>query len=242
MNHQICNRAQARLAFAVCLLGLVIFTGCAKTKVEHQRVVYDYLPKPNHIYVYDFSASPADVARDSALAGQAPVAAATADQVAAGQEVGRIISAQLIESIRELGLPAEHGVYGQNMQPNDIVLRGYIVSVEEGSTAKRMTIGFGSGGSQLATFVEGYQVTTQGLRKLGSATLDASGNKGPGAGVAAAGWAITGNPIGFAITSGMKIYGEASGRAKVEGRAKQTAKEIAEKLKLRFQEEGWISR
>jgi hypothetical protein len=38
----------------------------------------------------------------------------------------------------------------------------------------------------------------------------------------------------------MKIYGEASGSAKIEGRGKATAKEIAERLKERFEEEGWI--
>ena len=32
-----------------------------------------------------------------------------------------------------------------------------------------------------------------------------------------------------------------SGRATVEGRAKQRAKEIAERLKVRFQDEAWIS-
>jgi len=44
------------------------------------------------------------------------------------------------------------------------------------------------------------------------------------------------------IASGtMKIYGEASGSATVEGRAKATAKEIADRLKQRFEEQGWIS-
>ena len=227
---------------ASCLLGVVLLAGCAKTKViEHQRAVYEFLPRPNHIYVYDFSASPTDVAKDSALAGQV-AAPPTAELASLGQQLGSTIGARLIDSIREMGLPAERGVYGQNMQPNDIVIRGYLVSVEEGSAAKRMTIGFGSGNSQLTTFIEGYQVTLQGLRKLGSATMAAEGNKTPGAGVGAASWAITGSPVGLAVSGGMKLYGEASGNATVEGRAKQTAKEIAEKLKARFQEEGWISR
>jgi hypothetical protein len=39
----------------------------------------------------------------------------------------------------------------------------------------------------------------------------------------------------------MKVYGEASGSSKVEGRAKATAKEIADALKQRFQEQGWIN-
>jgi len=48
-------------------------------------------------------------------------------------------------------------------------------------------------------------------------------------------------PIRAIISSGVKAYGEASGRSKVEGRADATAKEIAKVLKQRFQEQGWIN-
>jgi hypothetical protein len=37
------------------------------------------------------------------------------------------------------------------------------------------------------------------------------------------------------------VYGEESGKSTVEGRAKQTAKEIADVLKKRFKQEGWIN-
>lgn len=50
----------------------------------------------------------------------------------------------------------------------------------------------------------------------------------------------TGNPVGLIVSSGVKVYGEASGSAKIEGRAKQTANEIADQLKIRFQQQGWI--
>ena len=39
----------------------------------------------------------------------------------------------------------------------------------------------------------------------------------------------------------MKVYGEASGSDTIEGRAKATAKEIADVLKQRFQQQGWIA-
>ncbi len=47
-------------------------------------------------------------------------------------------------------------------------------------------------------------------------------------------------PPGPIISSGMKAYGEASGSSKVEGRAKAAAEEIADVLKKRFQQQGWI--
>ncbi len=83
-------------------------------------------------------------------------------------------------------------------------------------------------------------MTATGLRKIGSGTTGAKGSKGPGASLGAASWLVTGNPVGLIVGGGMKIYGEASGSAKIEGRAKATAKEIADVIKSRFQEEGWI--
>jgi len=50
----------------------------------------------------------------------------------------------------------------------------------------------------------------------------------------------SGNPVGLIVSSEVKGYGEASGKSTVEGRAQQTAKEIAAHLKTRFAEEGWI--
>jgi hypothetical protein len=89
--------------------------------------------------------------------------------------------------------------------------------------------------------VEGYQMTTNGLRKLGSGTVGATGSKGPGMALGAATWAVTGSPVGLVVSGGLKVYGEASGRSSVEGRAKDTAKEIADFLKTKFQAQGWIA-
>jgi hypothetical protein len=83
-------------------------------------------------------------------------------------------------------------------------------------------------------------MTPQGLRKLGSGTLDSGGSKGPGAAAPAAVVIATGNPVGLIVSSGVKIYGEASGKSKIEGRAAATVKEIADRLQTRFQQQGWI--
>jgi len=48
-------------------------------------------------------------------------------------------------------------------------------------------------------------------------------------------------PGGLIVSSGMSIYGEKTGKDTVEGRANQSAKEIADVLKKRFQEQGWIN-
>jgi hypothetical protein len=222
---------------------MAVAAGCSSTEItSRDRLVTERLPKPEHIWVYDFAATAADVPEYSALAGQTSEGAAsqTAEQMETGRQLGAQIAAELVEQIRSMGLPAEQAVAGTAPQINDLVLRGYLISFDEGSAAKRVGIGFGSGGSELKVAVEGFQMTAQGLRKLGSGTTASGGGKGPGSAMGVATLIATNNPAGLIISTGVKVYGEKSGSAKVEGRAKQTAKEIADVLKGRFEEEGWI--
>jgi hypothetical protein len=225
------------------LSALVLVAGCATTKVTSQQsLVTGQIPRPNHILVYDFAATPDDIPSDSPVASQfvPPSTPPTAEQLATGRQLGAEIATQLVQEIRNMGLPAERASRQTPLQLNDIMIRGYLLSIEEGSEVKRLAIGFGAGASELKTMVEGYQLTDRGLRKLGSGTLDAGGSKGPGAALGVVGLVATGNPAGLIVSTGMKVYGEASGKSTVEGRAQQTAKEIAARLKSRFQEQGWI--
>jgi len=114
-----------------------------------------------------------------------------------------------------MGMPAERASKGTTAQINDILFRGYLISVEEGSKAKRLTIGFGSGASELRVAAEAFQKTAQGLRKLGSGVADSGGGKAPGAGVGLAALVATNNPVGLIVSSGVKVYGEKSGSAKI---------------------------
>jgi outer membrane murein-binding lipoprotein Lpp len=239
---------QRRLKMAIlgaCLLAVLLAAGCASTKVTgQQRFVTGFLPRPGNILVYDFAATRADVPAGSVLANQPDVDTApqTAEYIAEGRKLGAQIAAELVAQIRAMGMPAQQvsAVSQVSPQINDLVIHGYLVSVNKGNAAKRVTIGFGSGASALETAVEGFQMTAQGLRELGTSTVNSGGGKTPGAAVGAATFIATANPAGLIISSGMKVYGEASGKSKVEGRAKATATEIAKVLKQRFKNQGWI--
>ena len=224
-------------------VGLVVVAGCASTNVTQRDIrVTGKIPRPNRILVYDFAATSADVPPESALAGQYDAQQTpTADQLAAGRALGAEVVRNLVADIDEMGLSAVRAT-GQTPPPqlNDIVIRGYFVSIDEGSAAKRMLVGFGSGAASLKTAVEGFQMTEQGLRRLGSGTVDSSGAKGPGAAVPAAVAIATANPIGLIVTSAVKVAGEASGSSTIEGRGKQTAQEISDVLRQRFEQQGWI--
>jgi hypothetical protein len=223
---------------------LALVAGCASTKVTQQTpMVKEAITRPNQIWVYDFVADPADIPADSAIRSEvgAPSKPPTAKQIEAGRRLGALIAKNLVADIQAMGLPAAQAGPGSLPQLGDGVIRGYLVSVEGGGAAKRFVIGFGSGASEMDTVVEGYQMTAQGLRKLGSGTLSSSGSKTPGVVAPAAVAIATGNPIGLIVIGGAKLYGEASGRNRLEGRAKATADAISEQLKIRFRDRGWIS-
>lgn len=231
----------SRILLCLFIVGVII--GCATAEVtDRERRVTGKIPRPDHILVYDFAARPADVPADSALAGHPDVQQTpqTAEQIATGRQVGAEIAERLVEEIRSMGLPAERASSRTTPRINDLVIRGALLSIEEGSLTKRLTIGFGSGKSELSVAVEGYQMTTQGLRRLGSGTVETGGGKGPGVAAPLAVILATGNPVGLVVGGGMKVYGEVTGKSKIEGRAEQAAKTIADELKPRFREQGWI--
>ena len=139
-----------------------------------------------------------------------------------------------------MGLPAARGSSDTKPKINDLVIRGYILSVDEGSATKRVAIGFGSGASELSLAAEGFRMTAQGLQRVGSGSIGAGGSKTPGSALGVVGTIATANPAGLIVGTGVKAYGEYSGSSKIEGRAKDAAKEIAELIKPKFQEQGWI--
>ncbi len=236
----------SRSRIAAFVLALSFLAGCASTQVTEQTpMVSPGLKRPNTIWVYDFIADPAKIPADSSIASQLSASStATAEDLDSGRQLGALIAKELTADINGMGLNAVQAGPGSAPQVGDGVIRGYIVSAEGngvGSTAKRFVIGLGSGTSEMDTVVEGYAVTPQGWRKMGSGTLSSSGNKTPGIAAPAAVAIATGNPIGLIVVGGLKAYGEANGRSTLEGRAKSTADAIAEQLRIRFQDRGWIS-
>ena len=224
------------------LVAVVVVGGCASTKVtEREILVTEKVPRPDHILIYDFAATPADVPADSPIAAVATDRPPqTPEHIEFGRRVGAQIAIQLAERIRRMGLPAEH-VSGPSLpQINDIVIRGYLLSVSEGSAAKRVGVGFGAGASELSVAVEGYQMTAQGLRRLGWGAGTSGGSKTPGAAGAAGVAVATGNPIGLVVTTGIKGYGEMSGSSGIGGRIDQIVAEIVKQAEPRFRDQGWI--
>jgi len=225
------------------LFALLLTAGCASTKVvKHEQPLTGPLPRPNHIWVYDFITTSAEVPRESGFANprfRATQPPSTQD-LEAGQRAASELAATLVEQLRDLGLPAQEASSSTVPEMNDVVIRGYFLSIDRGSTTARVVIGFGVGASQLTTAVEGFQVTHSGLRRLNTDTLESTSNKTPGEALGVVGLLATSNPTGLILGSGAKAAGEVTGMTKIEGRARATAREIANQLRMRFMDLGWF--
>jgi hypothetical protein len=234
-----------KMATAIfCLVTLAVVTGCASTKVTNREIlVTGHIPRPATIWIYNFAATADEVPDNSALAGEADLDTTpqTAGEIAEGMKLGNEMATELVAQINAMGMPAQMASLATKPQINDIVIRGYLLSVKEGSGVMRVVVGFGAGKSSLATMVEGFQMTAKGERKLGYGTVDAGGNKSPGMVLGVATFLATKNPAGLIINAGMQTYSVASGKGEVSARAKATADEIADVLKQRFQAQGWIN-
>ena len=223
------------------MLALLLLGGCAKTTVTQEQYYQGpRLAKPARILVYDFAANASDLPAGYTMAVAAPPADQSPDDLSLGRKLGALVAKDLVGELQKMGLPAVRAKGQLPPQLNDIAIVGYFVSVDSGSIAKRFAIGFGSGAPALATAVEVYVMSNQGLRRLGSAELDSTGSKGPGEALPLAVAVASGNPIGLIVSSAAKVEGEVSGRTTIEGSAERTAKEIAEKLKVGAQRQGWI--
>jgi hypothetical protein len=229
---------------AALVCALIVITGCASTKMTNREIlVTGHIPRPATIWVYNFAATAAEVPDNSALVGETDLDTTpqTAEEIAEGMKLGNEMATELVTKINAMGMPAQMASLTTKPQINDIIVRGYLLSVKEGSGAMRVIVGFGAGKSSLATMVEGFQVTAKGERKLGYGTVDAGGNKSPGMVLGVATFLATKNPVGLIINGGMQTYNVASGNSGVSGRTKATVDEIADVLKKRFEEEGWIN-
>ena len=232
--------------FTVVISSLLLLVGCSSTRVINRQSEMgdERIARPDRILVYDFGSTSADIPPESALAGQfeEPSTPPTEEQLKVGRELGAEVSKELAAKIAAMGLPGLRASDQSSPRPGDLVIRGYFLSADEGSAAKRMLVGFGSGAADLKTFVEGYLMTDQGLRRLGSGEIE-SGSKGgsPGLVVPLAVTIATANPIGLAVGGAVKVAGEASGSDTIKGSAKRTADLIAKELRPKFEEQGWIA-
>jgi hypothetical protein len=221
---------------------LVLVAGCAPTEVRPtgRHDANQPLPRPERILVYDFAVSPGDIKLNSGpgarllrvLGKDSP----SEEQSKIGRQVARVFSEELVEEIRELGLPAERATHLPSLPDRTLAVDGQFVSIDEGNRARRMVIGFGVGATVVTAHVQVYMGRPAGQILLEEFETRAESSKKPGAAMTMG----AGAAIGAGVAVGAAASGALETQAGVEADARRTAKALAKQLAELFARRGWI--
>jgi Domain of unknown function (DUF4410) len=151
---------------ATWLLRLALMAGLAACSHAHVQTTESYLgppiPRPDHVYVSYFSITQDEVRLDSGVGAR--ISRAASDQpldtqeMKAAQDTQMALAAGIVERLRKYGLPAEIGTNPPG-GPNDVLLQGQIVSIDQGNRTRRILIGLGAGKSTVSADAQLYHLT-----------------------------------------------------------------------------------
>lgn len=233
---------------AAALVGLALLAACtsAQSEIETGSAM---LPRPTLVVVETFAVAPGEVDLDGGL-GAEIVDAVKADdgtsrseqELQTGRQVTDAIAAKLVVEIQDLGLTAQRGDAVPPGTPNALLIRGQLVSIDEGNRTERVIIGMGAGRSDVQVHAQVYQVTPAGSTQIDRIEVDAKSGLTPGMAETMGVGALTGHLlVSAAVSGGAHMVSESLG-ANVVADADRSAKGLAKQLVVLFGQEGWVSR
>lgn len=233
-------RDGARLVASLVVLGALV--GCATTKTETRlSAAGTDLPKPGRILVYEFATSPEEIEAEDPNADRIDAydVPQSDEDRALGHRLAQAVASQLVVELAKRNIESMHASDAGPLVPDDYLIKGAFVSVEEGSRAGRLLIGFGAGNSQLQSLVQIYLVTDEGLQRVSEGVVRSEGSKMPGILVPVGAGAAAGTALrSLAISGGVSAAREL-GSGPLAERAKATAEEIAERIEKAYVQRGW---
>jgi hypothetical protein len=225
---------------ALIALTLAFGFGCASSKVTSiVPATNEEIPRPGVLLVYNFAVGPNDVVVDTLGSEFQSAGTKLTKQEETAYATANALSQLIVTKLRERGIRSERAAPDHVPPMNALILKGQFLTVNKGSRAKRMIIGFGVGSSKLQVRVQAYQATPHGLHRIAEAEVDSHGSKMPGMALPVAGGAIAGTAATSAIISGgMNIMKETRGA--MHDDASRIADDIAERAEGFYQRQGWL--
>jgi hypothetical protein len=224
------------------LFVLAVAAGCAPTNVQQENMAVAQLAKPSLILVYDFAVTPEEVELDKGLSAdlmqkyeEHKGTSRTAEEIKVGHRVADALAEELVKKIRSYGLWAERGFGYPHAKAKDLMVKGQLLSIDEGNRTERVAIGLGAGRTSVQANVQVYEMTAEGMKKVDTLRGTAkSGDKMMGIG------AIAGHLLASTLVSGTLSGASEMTSATVEADAKRLAEKVAADLGNFFVDQGWI--
>ena len=149
------------------------------------------------------------------------------------------MTAQLVQEIGKLGMPAQPASLPTAAQGPTLAIEGQFLTIDEGNRTRRLVIGLGAGASQVRVAVQVLETVGGQERLVEDFHTNARSSRKPGfglmAGAGAAG-AATGMTTGIGLGTDALL-----GSQDAESDTRQAAVAITKELALFFARQGWIS-
>ncbi len=237
------NRFQNKLL----LLAVVTIAGCASTSVSpgiNSQPVSN--GRPSTIYVYPFAVSAQEVTLNQGFFQRTyrDLSDSNQDQSQAqlGDQTANAMADEMVQQLQALGFVASKVARGaQVSSENALIVDGSFTDINEGNRLRRMTIGLGSGKSNLDAQVQVYQTANGANQQIMNFATHADSGSMPGAALtapagAAAGGAAAAASLGANLAAGAgKTYTSA-----MSVMAQRSAKQAVAYMSQYFASQGWI--
>ncbi|MCU0587660.1 MAG: DUF4410 domain-containing protein [Syntrophobacteraceae bacterium] len=223
--HRKLNILRNPINLVLCLV-LSSAMGCASATSQRtgRLVEKGALPRPAVLLIYDFSVAP-DGARPS-------------EEIQRGQAIAQSLSEEVVTKLEAVGIAARRATDSTSVPLHALVVKGQFVTINEGSRAKRMLIGFGAGSTRLEVEVQAYQMTRSGLRRITEVQGGARGNRMPGI-VLAGGMAPAVGTLTPVLTQGVAgVVREVRGGIGAD--IDRLAEQFAYKTVAFYHRQGWM--
>ena len=222
--------------FQAC--AVLCLVGCATTHVQ-PMLEYEgteQLQPPVLALIHDFTTSPVNDPPDQASNAEIE------DMEEIAQEANDELCSTLIEEMKKVGLPAQKTSDGITTGENILSIEGEFLCLEEGSSLKRMFIGFGAGAAQLNTIVRIYlhSGNRKELLQEFMATVETSERTGLGPAMLGMGPVPGGGIISATVSSAVSVGSEKWG-SDIEALSDALAKEIVKSFVDFSIRQGWTN-
>jgi Domain of unknown function (DUF4410) len=236
-----------QLPKTAAFMGLAILAACTSAESQMETASRT-LPRPQVVIVDTFATSPDEVTLDQGLSTDVEEAikadrgtSRTQQESQAGRQVADAIADKLVVEIRDMGLQAERGSALPAGARNAALIKGQLVSIDEGNRTERVIIGLGAGRSDVRAQVQVYELTAAGRELIDTIEVDAKSGLAPGMAETMGVGGLTGHLlVSTVVGGGLHVADEAIG-ANVVADADRAAKGIAKQLSAMFAKEGWTS-
>lgn len=197
---------------------------------------------PDRIVVYDFAVAPQDVKLDDGvvatirrerprllgfLNNQPP---ADEQQLGIARSIADAFSDDLVDALNGKGFRATRAAAAPPATAATLVLQGQFASIDQGSKAQRVVIGFGAGASQVKALVQLGQNGTL----LAHFNIDTTSGHKPGAVTA-----LAGGPKTLAAAGGVRAVLEKTNPTLAKD-VKAAAGKVADQVAATGRAQGWL--